>query len=58
VEFFIQGGKVMNTDLLKDVASIAKEKHGDNWLAYLWGASQVLLNEKDLQIILETLQDN
>jgi hypothetical protein len=48
----------MNEQLIKDVVAIAKEKHGDNWLAYLWGASQVLLNEKDLQIILETLEEN
>jgi hypothetical protein len=48
----------MKEQLVKDVASLAKEKHGDNWIAYLWGASQILLNEKDLQIILETLKDN
>jgi hypothetical protein len=48
----------MKEQLVKDVASLAKEKHGDNWIAYLWGASQVLLNEKDLQIILETLEEN
>ena len=47
----------MKEQLVKDIASIAKEKHGDNWLAYLWGASQVLLNEKDLQIILDLLED-
>jgi hypothetical protein len=48
----------MKEQLVKNAVSVAKEKHGDNWIAYLWGASQVLLNEKDLQIILETLQDN
>jgi len=48
----------MNEVLTKEIATLAKEKHGDNWLAYLWGASQVLLNEKDLQIILETLEEN
>jgi hypothetical protein len=48
----------MNDNLTKDIATLAKEKHGDNWLAYLWGASQVLLNEKDLQMILELLEEN
>ena len=52
---FIQGGKVMNTDLAKQVALIAKEQKGDNYLAFLWGCSQALLSEKDLQIILELL---
>jgi len=47
----------MNEQLIKDVVAIAKEKHGDNWLAYLWGASQVLLNDSDLQIILDVLED-
>ena len=51
----IQGGKVMNTDLAKQVALIAKEQKGDNYLAFLWGCSQALLSEKDLQIILELL---
>jgi hypothetical protein len=45
----------MNEVLTKDIATLAKEKHGDNYLAWLWGASQVLLNEKDLQMILELL---
>jgi hypothetical protein len=45
----------MNDTLTKDIAALAKEKHGENWLAYLWGASQVLLSEKDLQMILELL---
>ena len=45
----------MNEVLTKDIATLAKEKHGDNYLAWLWGASQVLLNEKDLEIILELL---
>ena len=48
----------MNEVLTKDIATLAKEKHGDNWLAYLWGASQVLLNDSDLQIILDLLEDN
>ena len=45
----------MKEQLVKDLVSVAKEKHGDNWIAYLWGASQVLLSEKDLQMILELL---
>jgi hypothetical protein len=48
----------MNEVLTKDIATLAKEKHGDNYLAWLWGASQVLLNEKDLQMILELLEEN
>ena len=51
----IQGGKVVNTDLAKQVALIAKEQKGDNYLAFLWGCSQALLSEKDLKIILELL---
>jgi hypothetical protein len=47
----------MKEQLIKDVVAAAKEKHGDNWLAYLWGASQVLLKEEDLQIILDVLED-
>ena len=45
----------MNTDLAKEVATIAKDKKGDNYLAFLWGCSQALLTEKDLKIILELL---
>jgi len=48
----------MNEVLTKDIATLAKEKHGNNYLAWLWGASQVLLNEKDLQMILELLEEN
>lgn len=51
----IQGCKVMNTDLAKQVSIIAKEQKGENYLAFLWGCSQALLSEKDLKIILELL---
>ena len=40
----------MNQDLTKEIAQLAKDKKGDMWLAYLWGCSQALLKEKDLEI--------
>lgn len=53
--FVCIGEKLMDIDLAKSVARIAQEKKGDQYLAFLWGCSQALLSEKDLQIILELL---
>ena len=42
---------------LRELAvSIAKEKHGTDKYAFLWGAASVLLSDNDLQVILNVLE--
>jgi len=47
----------MNKYELRDLAfSLAKESHGDQKYAALWGAAAVLLSEKDLEIIVKVME--
>jgi hypothetical protein len=41
----------------RDLAfSLAKENHGDQKYAALWGAAAVLLSEKDLDVIIKVME--
>jgi hypothetical protein len=47
----------MNKYELREKAfDLAKENHGTDKYAVLWGAASVLLTEKDLQIIINVLE--
>ena len=42
---------------LRELAfNLAKENHGDQKYAALWGAAAVLLSEKDLQIVVKVME--
>jgi hypothetical protein len=42
---------------LRELAfNLAKENHGDQKYAALWGAAAVLLSEKDLEIIVKVME--
>ena len=46
----------MNKYELRDLAvSVAKENHGLDNYAALWGAASVLLSDKDLEIIVKVM---
>ena len=45
-------------ELRELVVSLAKEKHGTDRYAVLWGAASVLLTEKDLQVIVNVLEND
>ena len=41
----------------RDLAyKLAKEKYGDNALTALWGSAQVLLSEKDLDVMIKVME--
>lgn len=54
-----KGGLTMDrkSALASEIARLYKEKHGvEMYCAALWGASQVFLSEKDLEILLDYAQ--
>jgi hypothetical protein len=47
----------MSTHEKRDLAyALAKEAHGDNAWAALWGSASVLLTEKDLDVIIRVME--
>jgi homoserine kinase len=48
----------MNTYDKRQLAyALAKEAHGDNAWAALWGSASVLLSDKDLDVIIKVMEN-
>jgi hypothetical protein len=44
-------------EMIKTINALAEKQYGENSRTFLWGASRVFLDEKDLAIILEMLNE-
>ena len=44
-------------EMIKTINALAEKQYGENARTFLWGASRVFLDEKDLAIILEMLNE-
>ena len=49
----------MNTkiEMIETINTLAEKQYGEHSTSFLWGASRVFLDEKDLAIILEMLNE-
>jgi hypothetical protein len=44
-------------EMIKTINALAEKQYGEQSRTFLWGASRVFLDEKDLAIILEMLNE-
>ena len=48
---------ITNFEMIEKINALAEKQYGENSRAFLWGASRNFLSVKDLEIILEMLNE-